>query len=123
MKRTYSFVKDGDNVHGTMSVLPDKPKNILVLFARWISTGTMPKEIELILNPNHTFVKSKNGDTLEKVVATNFDNPLFPLPKQLKYIYKSGKIETVEDEQAMKSARKLGISSTDILGENIREFA
>lgn len=139
IKRTYKYQRtDADTIEGEM-IASRNSKGALpfILSAKWILKNMIPEQILVKVNPKHpkskvsitnidtkVFLKSgsKNDPQVVEILAKDFDNSYYPLPKTIIMKNVQGNMKTVASqtgEDNLNIARHFGIES-EILGTNFR---
>lgn len=140
IKRVYKYQRtQKDTIDGAMTASKDsKGQNPFILSARWILKNMIPEEIQIKFNSKHPKSKilitngnsakishateGKNNIQVQEVLAKDFDNSYYPLPKTIIIKTAKGETKTITGqnrEDNMKIAKSLGIES-DELGANFR---
>lgn len=141
VKRVYRYLRtDANTIKGQMITTQDKHGEYpLILAAKWVLKNFVPEKLILKINKNHPqaniFIPKKSEDgtpifdgeinklNVTEILAKDFENWTFPLPKTI--ILKTSKgfehriiNESAEDNQQI--LEHFGINSKELLGQNIR---
>lgn len=135
IKRVYKYQRKQDGtIKGAMTASKDlKGQNPFILSAKWILKNMIPEEIQikfnnkhpksriLIINGNSAKIsydtEGKNNIQLQEILAKDFDNSYYPLPKTIVIKTTKGETKTITGQTQkdnMKIAQSLGIESEEL---------
>ena len=140
IKKTYTYRKEKDNTIKGQMIAENNPDKqpILITAAKWVTKNLMPERLILKLNPQHRAseihipAKFTDKDTQTKdktikateILAKDFHNEYFPLPKTIIMKNSKGDMEAVMGKSSndiMSIIEQLEISS-HIIGSRLRTF-
>ena len=139
IKRAYKYERtDSDTIEGQM-IAGKNAKGVMpfILSAKWVLRNMIPEQILIKINPKHpkskvsitnvdskVFLKngSKNDPQVLEILAKEFDEAYYPLPKTIVLKNAQGETKTIVSQSGsdnLEIAKHFGIES-DILGTNFR---
>ena len=137
VKRTYTYLREGNNVKGQMFTQKNPPRPPFILAAKWIAHNCVPQRLLVKLNPEHKaaeiFVKTDkpapaNEDMpmkkikVKEFLAKDFVDVYTPAPKTIILKTNKGDTEVIiakDSKERIELTTQFGINS-DVLGWKIR---